>query len=103
MGAETEATSESLDAPRRFDLHPTESSGSYELVLGAVIFGLFGLLIDRWLGTTPLFILTFTIAGFAGAAISIYYRYKHRIAQLQEESAALRSAAERDTTAGPLR
>lgn len=100
MGAEREATSESLAAPRRFDLHPTESSGSYELVLGAVIFGLFGLLIDRWLGTTPLFILAFTVAGFAGAAISIYYRYKHRIAQLGAEAAALRSAATRDEPTG---
>ncbi len=100
MGAETEATSESFDAPR-YDLHLSESSGSYELVLSAVIFGLIGLAVDRWLGTTPLFILVFTVAGLAGASISIYYRYKHRIAQLQEQSAALRSAAAGTSTSEP--
>lgn len=95
MGAETEATSDPSAAPQRTDLRLAETSGSYELVLSAVIFGLVGLLIDRRIGTTPLFLLVFTIAGLVGAAASLYYRYKYRIAQLQEESAALRAAAEK--------
>ena len=91
MGADSELTSETPASGKRVDFHITESSGSYELVLGSVIFGLIGLLIDRRIGTTPLFMLVFTIAGMAGASISIYYRYKHRIAQLQAETAALKA------------
>ena len=54
-----------------------------ELVLSAVLFGLVGLWIDNKAGTTPLFVLVFTLLGFAGAAISVYYRYRHDIAQLE--------------------
>ncbi len=96
MSAEAEPTSEVSDSDQRVDLRLTETSGSYELVLGSVIFGLIGLWIDRRVGTTPIFLLAFTIAGFAGATISIYYRYKHRIAQLETETAALKSAAGMD-------
>ncbi len=92
MDSEPEATSEAPGSSQRVDFHMVESSGSYELVLGSVIFGLIGLFIDRRIGTTPLFMLVFTIAGMAGAAISIYYRYTHRIAQLQAETKALKSA-----------
>jgi len=92
MGADSEATSDLPATPKRLDLKLTESSGSYELVLGAVVFGLIGLLIDRELGTTPLFLLLLTVAGLAGASISIYYRYKHRIEQIRSETDALRAA-----------
>ncbi len=92
MGADSEATSDLPATPRRLDLKLAESSGSYELVLGAVLFGLIGLVIDRQLGTTPAFLLLLTIAGLAGASISIYYRYKHRIAELKAETEAMRTA-----------
>jgi len=92
MGADSESTAETHASGQRVDFHLTESSGSYELVLGSVIFGLIGLLIDRRIGTTPVFMLVLTIAGMAGASISIYYRYKHRIAQLQSETAAIKAA-----------
>ena len=92
MGADSEATSDLPATPQRLDLKLTESSGSYELVLGAVVFGLIGLVIDRQLGTTPVFLLVLTVAGLAGASISIYYRYKHRIAQIQAETESLRAA-----------
>lgn len=92
MGADSEATSDLRATPQRLDLKLAESSGSYELVLGAVVFGLIGLMIDRQLGTTPVFVLLLTLAGLAGASISIYYRYKHRIAELQAETEALKLA-----------
>lgn len=95
MGADSETTSETPASGKKVDFHLTESSGSYELVLGSVIFGLIGLLIDRRIGTTPVFLLSFTIAGMAGASISIYYRYKYRIAQIQAETAALKSSTSR--------
>jgi F0F1-type ATP synthase assembly protein I len=67
-----------VDASQRSDLTQSvhRSSGSFELVVGAVLFSLIGLLVDRSAGTTPLFMLVFAFAGFCGAAISIYYRYK---------------------------
>lgn len=91
MGAESEATSDARAGSPRADLQLTQSSGSYELVLGSVVFGLIGLLIDRRIGTTPVFLLIFTVAGLAGASISLYYRYKYRIAQIQAEAAAIKN------------
>lgn len=70
------------------------SSGSFELVIGAVLFSLIGLLVDRSTGTTPLFMLLFAFAGFMGAAVSIYYRYKAAIAAHQDTIPSVRGAAE---------
>ena len=67
-----------MDLSQRSDLTQSvhRSSGSFELVLGAVLFSLIGLLLDRGMGTLPLFTVILAVAGFAGAAVSIYYRYK---------------------------
>ncbi len=71
-----------------------QSSGSYELVLSAVLLGLFGLYLDSRLGSTPWLAVAFTVAGFAGSTASIYYRYRHRISELQAETTALRAEAD---------
>ena len=52
------------------------SAGAYELVLGAVLFALGGWLLDRWLGTTPIVTCVGAVFGFAGACVSLYYRYQ---------------------------
>jgi F0F1-type ATP synthase assembly protein I len=65
------------------------SAGSYELVLSGVLFAVGGLLLDRWLGTTPYLVCLGAVLGFFGASVSIYYRYRAQFA----EAAALRSAA----------
>ena len=57
-----------------------QSSGSFELVLGPVLMAVVGIFVDKWLGTTPLFILLFTLWGAVGAAVAIYFRYRHQIA-----------------------
>ncbi len=64
-----------------------------ELVLSAVLFGLIGLWLDTKFGTTPIFLLVFTLLGFAGAAISVYYRYRHDIGQLEAQRDAARAEA----------
>ncbi len=69
------------------------SSGGYELVLAAVLLGLFGFFLDRRLGWTPVLTVVFTICGFTGAVLSVYARYKAEIHRLGEETAALRSRA----------
>jgi F0F1-type ATP synthase assembly protein I len=73
-----------LDLSQRSDLTQSvhRSSGSFELVLGAVIFGLIGLLIDRALGITPVLTVVFTVGGLIGAVISVYTRYRNQMAEL---------------------
>lgn len=73
-----------MDLSQRSDLTQSvhRSSGSFELVLGAVIFGLVGFGIDRALGITPVLTIVFAVAGFVGAVVSIYYRYREAMAEL---------------------
>lgn len=95
MDAESETTSESSVTPDRLGgMHMADSSGSYELVLSGVIFGLFGWWLDGRLGTSPVFVIVFSVLGVVGASLSVYYRYKYRIAQIQAETAALKAAAQ---------
>lgn len=57
------------------------SHGSFELVLAPVILGLLGLWLDRTIGTVPVFLVVFTVIGFAGAGIKIFYTYRYQMAQ----------------------
>ncbi len=70
------------------------SSGSFELVLSAALLGVVGYFIDGWVGTRPVFMVSFIVLGFVGAVVSVYYRYKHEISLINEETAALRNAAD---------
>jgi len=72
MTSENPSTPAFTDAARR-------STGSFELVLGPVLMALLGLLLDRWLGTAPLFILLLTVWGAVGAFVSLYFRYREQI------------------------
>jgi F0F1-type ATP synthase assembly protein I len=63
------------------------SHGSFELALAPVILGLLGLWLDRTIGTVPLFLVLFTVCGFAGAGIKIYYTYRYQMEQHQSEVA----------------
>lgn len=65
--------------------HLNQSAGSFELVLSAVVFGLFGLWLDGRFGIRPWLTITFTVLGFIGACASMYYRYKHRISVLNDQ------------------
>ncbi len=68
-------------------------------MLAAVILGLIGLALDRWLGWTPILTVVFSILGFAGAVVSVWARYRAEIARLDAETAALRAAANRGGSA----
>ena len=63
------------------------STGGYELVFSAMLLGLVGYGIDRWLGTTPVFVVTLSVLGFIGAAVSLYYRFRFEMQALAEEQA----------------
>jgi F0F1-type ATP synthase assembly protein I len=75
------------------------STGSFELVLGPVLMGLIGLLLDRWLDTTPLFIILLAVLGFAGAAVNLYYGYRNQMNE-HEANAPWRTPAAGDHTTG---
>ena len=60
------------------------SHGSFELALAPVILGLLGLLLDRAIGTVPMFMVLFTLLGFAGAGAKIYYTYRYEMARHAE-------------------
>ncbi len=75
----------------RVTVHVKQSTGSYELVLSGVLFGILGFWLDRRLGSTPWLLIAFTLAGFVGAALSVYYRYRAEIERLQAETAELRA------------
>ena len=80
-----------MDLSQRSDLTQSvhRSSGSFELVLGAVIFGLIGLLIDRALGITPVLTIVFTVGGLTGAVVSVYVRYRSQMAELAGKFAGI--------------
>ena len=81
-----------MDLSQRSELTRSvhRSSGSFELVVGAVLFALIGLLVDRWLETSPLFTVALAVFGFVGALVSIYFRYKHQMAEASAQREATR-------------
>ncbi len=79
--------------PSRLSGHVNQSTGSYELVLSAVVFGLLGLWLDRRLGWTPVLTISLTILALVGSTLSIYYRYRAQIEKLQAETKAMREGA----------
>jgi F0F1-type ATP synthase assembly protein I len=54
------------------------------LVVGPVMFGLLGALVDRWLDTAPLFLIVFGLFGVLAAAVTAYYEYQGRIERHDE-------------------
>jgi F0F1-type ATP synthase assembly protein I len=69
-----------LDVSQRRELSNDifyRSSGSFELVLGPLLLGLFGLWIDHLAGTRPLFVILFAVLGLAGAVAKTYYGYRY--------------------------
>lgn len=77
----------------RLTEHANQTTGSYELALAVVVFGLFGWWLDTRFDSTPWLILAFTVLGFIGAGLSLYYRYRAQIARIQQETADLRAEA----------
>jgi len=51
----------------------------FELAATTAIFGFLGWLLDRWLGTQPLFILLFVAFAAAGQFVLMWYRYDNEM------------------------
>lgn len=54
-------------------------SQALSLVVGPVLFGFLGWVLDRALGTGPIFLLAFGLFGFLGAVTALYFRYNAAI------------------------
>jgi hypothetical protein len=63
------------------------SHGSFELAFAPLILGLLGLWLDRTVGTVPLFLVSFTLLGFAGVGTKIYFTYRYEMAQHEADVA----------------
>mgnify|MGYP000368436904 CR=1 FL=1 len=50
-----------------------------EMVGTPMIFGLLGWLLDRWLGTSPVFTLVLFLFGIVGMAVRTYYAYVEKM------------------------
>ncbi len=60
-------------------------SQALSLVVGPVIFGFLGYLLDRVLGTGPVFLLAFGILGFLSAVLALYFRYQAAMARQEAD------------------
>ena len=51
-------------------------SRAFELVVTPAVFGFFGWLLDRWIGTTPAFTMAFTLFVFGYVAWKLWHGYE---------------------------
>ena len=81
--------------PKNTQVNTSEPLGhGFDAAFVVVLFFGLGFLLDRLLGTTPLFMIVMTILGAVGVFVRFWYRYDARMAQHEAERAA-KSAARR--------
>jgi F0F1-type ATP synthase assembly protein I len=71
-----------VDLRARQDLHQGFGNAlglAIEMVGTPMIFGLGGYLLDRWIGTSPLFTLVLFLFGVVGMAVKTYYAYVEKM------------------------
>lgn len=67
-----------------------QSSGGYEIVFSGVLFCLFGLWLDRKVGTLPWLAVSGAVIGFVGGVANVYYRYKNDIERIESAQSRVR-------------
>ena len=70
-------------------------SRAFELVLTPAIFGFFGWLLDRWLGTVPIFMIVMVVLGLIGVFCRLRYSYEAKMREHEEARLAQRAAERR--------
>jgi F0F1-type ATP synthase assembly protein I len=65
---------------------------AFELAAVPAVFGAGGWLLDRWLGTTPVFTMTLALVGFVGKLLAMWYHYAADMERLERTAAEQRSA-----------
>src|SRR5262245_20841816 len=59
-----------------------------EFALITLLFLGLGYLVDRWLGTKPIFMIVFVVLALVGQFASLKYGYEQRMKELEEQRAA---------------
>ena len=67
----------------------------FELALTPTLFGFLGYLLDRAVGTVPLFTVTFAVLALAGAASMLWFRYDQQMREHEAEAVWNRRKAAR--------
>ncbi|MGI9624529.1 MAG: AtpZ/AtpI family protein [Acidimicrobiales bacterium] len=75
-------------------------TAALELVLTPALFAFFGWLVDRWLGTTPLFILLFAGIVLAYEVWKLWYNYTERMKAIEQALPDTRGPAKADGEVG---
>ncbi|MFZ4432974.1 MAG: AtpZ/AtpI family protein [Microthrixaceae bacterium] len=75
------------------------SSASFELAFAPVILALLGLWLDRTLGTTPLFVVSFAVLGVLGVGAKVYFQYRHQMEALRADAPWMAGPSDRDGAA----
>ena len=88
-------------APKSLASGSTDTLGrGMDVALTLAVFLGFGWLIDRWLGTAPLFMIAFTIIAAVGQFIRIKYVYDAAMERLEAERLANRASGKSGTSEG---
>jgi F0F1-type ATP synthase assembly protein I len=84
-------------APRSLATGSTDSLGrGMDVALTLLVFLGLGWLLDRWLGTAPLFVITLTVLAAVGQFLRMKYVYDAQMARLEAERLAARAARRGD-------
>ena len=65
----------------------------FELALTPTLFGFLGYLLDRVVGTVPLFTVTFAVLALVGAAYMLWFRYEQQMRQHESDAVWRRGKA----------
>ncbi len=83
-------------------VNPDDTLGrGMDMALVVLVFLGLGYLVDRWLGTQPLFMIALLLIAVVGQFISIRYRYEARMQQLEAERRAMTEARRRPEVTDP--
>lgn len=83
-----------MDITERRELNRGLGDGmarAFELAAIPAIFGFVGWILDRWLGTAPIFTLVLAMIGFVGKLLAMWYHYAATMNDLQADSAGART------------
>src|SRR5262245_46999779 len=56
-----------------------------DMALAVLLFVFLGWLLDRWLGTTPLFVIVLAVLAMVGSAARIKYQYDETMRRLEQQ------------------
>jgi F0F1-type ATP synthase assembly protein I len=59
-------------------------SQAFEFAVTPILFALFGLWLDNWLGTGHLWVVVLSVLGITGVCIKTIYRYKEKVEREEE-------------------